>query len=103
MCIRDSNNVFLVTIDKNAAMNFQPQQNMFAGFIYAPYMTFEASSEGGGKPEPRVLDLCAGTGCLGIGIRHFVPSASVTCVDKSPQALQYLQANVHGTLSLIHI
>ena len=47
--------------------------------------------------EPRVLDLCAGTGCLGIGIRHFVPSASVTCVEKSPQALQYLQANVHGT------
>lgn len=50
-----------------------------------------------GKPEPRVLDLCAGTGCLGIGIRYFVPSASVTCVEKSPQALQYLQANVHGT------
>ena len=50
-----------------------------------------------GKPEPRVLDLCAGTGRLGIGIRHFVPSASVTCVEKSPQALQYLQANVHGT------
>ena len=49
------------------------------------------------KPEPRVLDLCAGTGCLGIGIRHFVPSAGVTCVEKSPQALQYLQANVHGT------
>lgn len=36
-----------------------------------------------GKPEPRVLDLCAGTGCLGIGIRHFVPSASVTCVEKA--------------------
>ena len=47
-----------------------------------------------GKPEPRVLDLCAGTGCLGIGIRHFVPSASVTCVEKSPQALQYLTALV---------
>ena len=50
-----------------------------------------------GAESPRVLDLCAGTGCLGIGIRHFVPSASVTCVEKSPQALQYLQANVHGT------
>lgn len=36
-----------------------------------------------GKPEPRVLDLCAGTGCLGIGIRRFVPSASVTCVEKA--------------------
>ena len=34
---------------------------------------------------------------MGIGIRHFVSSASVTCVEKSPQALQYLQANVHGT------
>ena len=51
----------------------------------------------GVQPGMRVLDLCAGTGCLGIGIRHFVPSASVTCVEKSPQALQYLQANVHGT------
>ena len=36
-----------------------------------------------GKPEPRVLDLCAGTGCLGIGIRHFVPGTSVTCVEKA--------------------
>lgn len=50
-----------------------------------------------GNPAPKVLDLCAGTGCLGIGIRHFVPGASVICVEKSPQALHYLQANVQGT------
>ena len=50
------------------------------------------------KPEPRVLDLCAGTGCLGIGIRHFVPSASVTCVEKSPEAFRYLEQNVHTAL-----
>ena len=51
-----------------------------------------------GKPEPRVLDLCAGTGCLGIGIRHFVPSASVTCVEKSPEAFHYLEQNVRTAL-----
>ncbi len=50
-----------------------------------------------GNAAPRVLDLCAGTGCLGIGVRHFVPGAGVTCVEKSPQALQYLQTNVQGT------
>ena len=49
------------------------------------------------KPGDRVLDLCAGTGCLGLGIKRFCPAAQVTCVEKSPQALQYLQANVHGT------
>ena len=51
-----------------------------------------------GKPEPRVLDLCAGTGCLGIGIRHFVPSASVTCVEKSPEAFVYLEKNCRCAL-----
>ena len=50
-----------------------------------------------GVKAPRVLDLCAGTGCLGLGVKRFCPDAQVTCVEKSPQALQYLQANVHGT------
>ena len=50
-----------------------------------------------GIAAPRVLDLCAGTGCLGLGVKRFCPAAQVTCVEKSPQALQYLQANVHGT------
>ena len=50
-----------------------------------------------GIAAPRVLDLCAGTGCLGMGVKRFCPAAQVTCVEKSPQALQYLQANVHGT------
>ena len=50
-----------------------------------------------GVETPRVLDLCAGTGCLGLGVKRLCPAAVVTCVEKSPQALQYLQANVHGT------
>lgn len=50
-----------------------------------------------GCPAPAVLDLCAGTGCLGLGVRRFVPSARVTCVEKSPDALRYLRANTAGT------
>ncbi len=38
------NNVFLATISKNAIMDFSGGQNMYSGFIYAPYMTY--NSEG---------------------------------------------------------
>lgn len=50
-----------------------------------------------GKNAPVVLDLCAGTGCLGIGVARGCPGARVTCVEKSEQAWQYLTANTAGT------
>ena len=43
---------------------------------------------------PVVYDLCAGTGCLGIGIARAVPRAKVTCLEKSHDAWPYLTANV---------
>ena len=46
-----------------------------------------------GIAAPRVLDLCAGTGCLGLGIKRFCPAAPVTCVEKSPEAFVYLEKN----------
>lgn len=46
-----------------------------------------------GKPDPRVADLCAGTGCLGLGVKRFVPGAQVVCVEKSPEAFAYLKEN----------
>lgn len=51
-----------------------------------------------GCAAPKVLDLCAGTGCLGLGIKHLCPTASVTCVEKSPEALHYLVCNVRTAL-----
>lgn len=45
------------------------------------------------RPDPVVLDLCAGTGCLGLGVRRFCPGARVTCVENSPEALPYLRRN----------
>lgn len=50
-----------------------------------------------GRPAPVVLDLCAGTGCLGLGVARARPDAQVTCVEKSPEAWPWLQANTAGT------
>ena len=52
-----------------------------------------------GAPTPRVLDLCAGTGCLGLGVKRFVPGARVTCVEKSPAAFAYLRENAARALA----
>ena len=51
-----------------------------------------------GCAAPKVLDLCAGTGCLGLGIKRLCPTASVTCVEKSPEALHSLVCNVRTAL-----
>ncbi|WP_308595880.1 peptide chain release factor N(5)-glutamine methyltransferase [uncultured Gemmiger sp.] len=50
-----------------------------------------------GREQPVVYDLCAGTGCLGLGIARHSPGALVTCVEKSPEAWHYLTANTAQT------
>ena len=52
-----------------------------------------------GIAAPRVLDLCAGTGCLGLGVKRFCPAAQVTCVEKSPAAFVYLEKNARCALT----
>lgn len=47
-----------------------------------------------GIPSPRVLDLCAGSGCVGLGIASLRPTAAVTAVELSEEALPYLRDNV---------
>ncbi len=46
-----------------------------------------------GIDSPRILDLCAGTGAIGIALARRIPSANVLCVEKSPEALAYLRRN----------
>ena len=51
-----------------------------------------------GVESPRVLDLCAGTGCLGLGVKRLCPTAQVVCVEKSPEAFAYLEKNTRCAL-----
>ena len=51
-----------------------------------------------GVEAPRVLDLCAGTGCLGLGVKRLCPAAQVVCVEKSPEAYIYLEKNTRLAL-----
>ena len=52
------------------------------------------------EPAPRVLDLCAGTGCVGLGIASLCPGAVPTCVELSEAAWPYLTENMRRYAAL---
>lgn len=47
--------------------------------------------------NPVIVDLCAGSGCIGISVAKAVPSATVYCIEKSTEALPYLLKNAGNT------
>ncbi len=48
--------------------------------------------------SPEILDLCSGTGCIGISLAHYIWDSSVTMADVSEGALGISQKNIsrHG-------
>ena len=46
------------------------------------------------EQDPRVLDLCTGSGCIGLAIASRVKDAHVTLADVSPAALNVARSNV---------
>ena len=42
---------------------------------------------------PVVLDLCAGSGCVGLSLASLAPNARITLADISPEALEIARAN----------
>ncbi len=46
------------------------------------------------EQDPRILDLCTGSGCIGLAIAHRVKDARVTLADLSPDALAVAKKNV---------
>ncbi len=46
-----------------------------------------------GSPNPRVLDLCTGTGCIGLAIGKEMPHIEVYGVDISHQAVEVARSN----------
>ena len=45
------------------------------------------------RPEAKVLDLCCGSGCLGLTIARRIKGAEVTLTDLSPDALRWAERN----------
>ena len=48
------------------------------------------------KESPRILDLCTGSGCIGLAIASRVKDAKVTLADISKEALNVARKNVTG-------
>ena len=46
------------------------------------------------EKSPRILDLCTGSGCIGLAIASRVPDARVTLGDISPKALAVAKQNI---------
>ena len=46
------------------------------------------------EQNPRILDLCAGTGCIGLAIAHRVKDARVTLGELSPGAIRVAKMNI---------
>ena len=44
--------------------------------------------------SPRILDLCTGSGCIGLAIAHRIKDARVTLADISPEALAVAKKNI---------
>lgn len=47
-----------------------------------------------GKAAPEILDLCAGSGCIGITLAKEIPDSNVTMVEKFEEALRYTLQNI---------
>lgn len=48
----------------------------------------------GANQQPRILDLCCGSGCIGIASAHFIENAEIDVVDLSDDALSIAQRNI---------
>ena len=47
-----------------------------------------------GITEPKIADLCSGSGCIAISVAKNIPEAKVTAVEKYDEAYAFLEKNI---------
>ena len=52
-----------------------------------------AAEEMQGRPSPEILDVCCGSGCLGLSMKRALPGGKVTLSDLSPGAVRIARLN----------
>lgn len=55
------------------------------------------------KKNPIIVDLCSGSGCIGISLAKKLPDSNVYCIEKSEDAFYYLEQNARGISNVILI
>ncbi|MDO5603502.1 MAG: methyltransferase, partial [Oscillospiraceae bacterium] len=51
--------------------------------------------------QPRVLDLCSGSGTIAAAVKYYRPEAEVTAVELSEKAMRYLRLNCGHTVTAV--
>ncbi len=46
------------------------------------------------KPKAQILDLCSGSGCIGISLACDFPESAVVLFEKYPEAMRYIEENI---------
>lgn len=54
------------------------------------------------KPGMEALDLCTGSGCIGVSLKHYVPGAAIWASDISRKALKVAEKNALGNQAEVH-
>jgi release factor glutamine methyltransferase len=66
----------------------RPETELLAGW---------AIERAGDQPEPRVVDLCSGSGAIALAVADEAPQARVYGVEREPMALAWARRNVAAT------
>ena len=56
-----------------------------------------------GVDKPVIVDLCSGSGCIGISLAKKFPNATVYCIEKSKEAFRYLIKNSEDIKNVVAI
>ena len=73
---------------------FLVDRNVLIPRIDTEVLVFTALELMKNTPEPRILDLCCGSGCIGCTLARKLPNARVIFADISPEALAVTRKNV---------